>query len=465
MVFLRTRQGVKATRKLLFEIAEGQCPELTHHANAVKTHIRHQVMVGKGSKVLAESASSQLGTIIAFREKKFNLLLATSVAEEGMDFSKCNAVLRMDGAETDIALIQSKGRVRANGHFVIFHRTGGRLRTSEDRRLDAAFRKRQNGKFALEQHAALRRESSSISGALRASMCDVHRQSPTHPPNTRNSGERAEQPRDSLSHAAETSAATTATLQIQETAVPEPDSSALQDDLVQVEGLTRRVEDNEDIIGCDAEGADGQSQPASESGDAGVSGASTFQAVDRVSMSRSEHQVLAVRSSLAEQAISSSAPQTSESVPASSVPPLSGSVLSTPPPSVSEHDGEESGTDIVFVDSSDSAESVQSDPNQSGDIDAAITTSTTPRLAAGEQPPVPDQPEHAGTIAPRQSSAVTVDSADPDAVSTAGGGPRQHALGEWTTEEVCALLDTMGPKFAKAREVGARPPLELAPVT
>ena len=71
--------------------------------------------VGKGSRDLSESISSQEMTRQMFLEGKCNLLLTTSVADEGLDFPACNAVVLMDGADNDISLVQRRGRVRIDG--------------------------------------------------------------------------------------------------------------------------------------------------------------------------------------------------------------------------------------------------------------------------------------------------------------------------------------------------------------
>ena len=47
-----------------------------------------------------------------FKTGEKNLLLATSVAEEGLDISDCNYVIRYDMMGNEISLVQSRGRVR-----------------------------------------------------------------------------------------------------------------------------------------------------------------------------------------------------------------------------------------------------------------------------------------------------------------------------------------------------------------
>ena len=48
-----------------------------------------------------------------FRLHEFNLLIATSVVEEGLDIPKCNLVYRFDFPMTFRSYVQSKGRARA----------------------------------------------------------------------------------------------------------------------------------------------------------------------------------------------------------------------------------------------------------------------------------------------------------------------------------------------------------------
>ncbi|KUI56844.1 Dicer-like protein 1 [Cytospora mali] len=58
------------------------------------------------------SFRQQLMTIIKFKSGELNCILATSVAEEGLDLPDCNLIIRFDLYKTMIQYIQSRGRAR-----------------------------------------------------------------------------------------------------------------------------------------------------------------------------------------------------------------------------------------------------------------------------------------------------------------------------------------------------------------
>ncbi|GAA5839253.1 hypothetical protein JCM11251_006019 [Rhodosporidiobolus azoricus] len=65
--------------------------------------------------------AEQADVLTAFGDGETNLLVATSVVEEGLDVQPCNFVVRFDLYTTHISYIQSHGRARAPGsHYVLF---------------------------------------------------------------------------------------------------------------------------------------------------------------------------------------------------------------------------------------------------------------------------------------------------------------------------------------------------------
>ncbi|CEP11830.1 hypothetical protein [Parasitella parasitica] len=96
-----------------------------HTAVAIKTlieslttfqgDIRCDVLIGHGAKSggdLQMKYTAQNRVIARFRSGELNLLIATNVAEEGLDIQACNYVIRFDVFKTVIAYIQSRGRAR-----------------------------------------------------------------------------------------------------------------------------------------------------------------------------------------------------------------------------------------------------------------------------------------------------------------------------------------------------------------
>ncbi|GBB92187.1 hypothetical protein RclHR1_01980012 [Rhizophagus clarus] len=90
---------------------------LNHLLREINTldFINSDVLVGHGTREEGDiqmKFNDQNKTINKFRDGKINLLIATNVAEEGLDIQPCNVVIRFDFFNTLRAYIQSRGRAR-----------------------------------------------------------------------------------------------------------------------------------------------------------------------------------------------------------------------------------------------------------------------------------------------------------------------------------------------------------------
>ena len=57
--------------------------------------------------------------LASFRAGELNTLVATAVAEEGLDLTQCALVVRFDLPDTPLEFIQSRGRARARGSSMV----------------------------------------------------------------------------------------------------------------------------------------------------------------------------------------------------------------------------------------------------------------------------------------------------------------------------------------------------------
>uniref|UniRef100_A0A8C6VKD4 RNA helicase n=1 Tax=Naja naja TaxID=35670 RepID=A0A8C6VKD4_NAJNA len=76
----------------------------------VKAH--YLIGTGHNSEFQHMTQIEQKDIIQKFRTGKINLLIATTVAEEGLDISQCNIVIRYGLVTNEIAMIQARGRAR-----------------------------------------------------------------------------------------------------------------------------------------------------------------------------------------------------------------------------------------------------------------------------------------------------------------------------------------------------------------
>ncbi|KAF9981623.1 Dicer-like protein 1 [Modicella reniformis] len=118
IVFVQRRDTAMALCMLLQELEEFQ------------NVFRVQILAGHSDgseRILRMSFRDQTAIISHFRNKVYNLLIATSVAEEGLDIQPCNFVVRFDPATTIISYIQSRGRARKrNSRYLMMHEVDNR---------------------------------------------------------------------------------------------------------------------------------------------------------------------------------------------------------------------------------------------------------------------------------------------------------------------------------------------------
>ncbi|XP_061080324.1 ATP-dependent RNA helicase DHX58-like isoform X1 [Conger conger] len=98
--------------------------------------IKAAVLTGAGNQASHMTQKGQRQTIQQFREGSLNLLISTSVAEEGLDIPECNLVVRYGLLTNEIAMQQASGRARAGDSvYSVVARAGGqevrRERTNE----------------------------------------------------------------------------------------------------------------------------------------------------------------------------------------------------------------------------------------------------------------------------------------------------------------------------------------------
>ncbi|KAF9505811.1 hypothetical protein BS47DRAFT_1431689, partial [Hydnum rufescens UP504] len=94
-----------------------RCTSLTGHGIS---RTRDAVITGNGMQF-----NVQRDTVAKFRDGTYNLVIATNVAEEGLDFQACHLVVRFDPLQTLVGYVQSRGRARrANSEYIIMLKDG-----------------------------------------------------------------------------------------------------------------------------------------------------------------------------------------------------------------------------------------------------------------------------------------------------------------------------------------------------
>lgn len=105
IIFTKTRQSAYALSQWITE--NKKFAEV-----GVKAH--HLIGAGHSSEFKPMTQNEQKEVISKFRTGKINLLIATTVAEEGLDIKECNVVIRYGLVTNEIAMVQARGRARAD---------------------------------------------------------------------------------------------------------------------------------------------------------------------------------------------------------------------------------------------------------------------------------------------------------------------------------------------------------------
>nr|AHX37213.1 RNA helicase [Oplegnathus fasciatus] len=89
--------------------------------------IKAAILTGAGNGISYMTQREQSDTIRKFRNGDLNLLISTSVAEEGLDIPECNLVVRYGLLTNEIAQQQASGRARArDSQYSVVAQKGGR---------------------------------------------------------------------------------------------------------------------------------------------------------------------------------------------------------------------------------------------------------------------------------------------------------------------------------------------------
>ncbi|XP_060113217.1 interferon-induced helicase C domain-containing protein 1 [Heteronotia binoei] len=104
IIFTKTRQSAYALYQWIKENPKFE-------DIGVKAH--YLIGAGHNSEFKPMTQNEQKEVIDRFRRGKVNLLIATTVAEEGLDIKQCNIVIRYGLVTNEIAMMQARGRARA----------------------------------------------------------------------------------------------------------------------------------------------------------------------------------------------------------------------------------------------------------------------------------------------------------------------------------------------------------------
>ncbi|CAD5210181.1 unnamed protein product [Bursaphelenchus okinawaensis] len=119
---------------------------------------RNLTSSNQSSKYGGMSSAEQKNIIKKFAEGKIKILVVTSVAEEGLDISACNLVIKYNSVGSERTMIQRRGRARAKGSKTILLALDEAIETRETQNMmKEAMLKRVISQLQHQGDAALKR--------------------------------------------------------------------------------------------------------------------------------------------------------------------------------------------------------------------------------------------------------------------------------------------------------------------
>ncbi|XP_048454571.1 interferon-induced helicase C domain-containing protein 1 [Rhincodon typus] len=105
IIFTKTRQNAHALHEWIEENEKFKEFEIKAH---------YLTGAGNNSQFKHMTQNEQKEVLGKFRDGDINLLIATTVAEEGLDIKECNFVIRYGLVTNEIAMVQARGRARSD---------------------------------------------------------------------------------------------------------------------------------------------------------------------------------------------------------------------------------------------------------------------------------------------------------------------------------------------------------------
>ncbi|VDO26593.1 unnamed protein product [Onchocerca flexuosa] len=126
-----------ASRTIIFVTTRKLAQYLSRHLNAIKIIGGSSRAVGfvtssnQSSNLSGQTAEEQRTVIESFNQGTLKVLVATSVAEEGLDISACNLIIKYNNTGSERSLIQRRGRARAKNSKSILLALDGSIEEKE----------------------------------------------------------------------------------------------------------------------------------------------------------------------------------------------------------------------------------------------------------------------------------------------------------------------------------------------